>query len=270
MIRIGLCGMGRMGEELKKNLIASPTKYQFTGFFSSNNKIVDLEKLCELSQIIIDFSAPDILPSLLGHASKSDVKLVIGTTGFTQKHFDLLKKFSTSNAIFYSANMSIGASMIANISAQAAKILGKEFDIVITDFHHKHKKDAPSGTALMIADAIKKQTSGILPVSQELNSKIRGEHRNVENYLRSGAPAILEEQFVRDGEYTQEIGFSSIRAGGNCGRHEVIFASDNEMISFKHEAFSRVIFANGAIKAAEWMLNKTQGLYSMNDMFKNE
>lgn len=155
-INIAICGAsGRMGSALH-HLINNSEQYNFVGGYSSKNTLSELELLCKTSDIVIDFSSPDILDDLLRYAVQHKTKLVICTTGLLETQHELMKESSSIIPILYAANTSIGANIIADIANQMAQILDG-YDITITDIHHRHKKDAPSGTALMIQDAIGKK-----------------------------------------------------------------------------------------------------------------
>ena len=193
------------------------------------------------ADVIIDFSSPAALPGLLEYAVKRKIPAVIATTGLDDAHINLIHKAAQEIPVFFSANMSLGVSLVCELAKTAAKVLGDSFDIEIIEAHHNQKVDAPSGTALMIADAI----------SGEL------EKRPVYEYNRHDK---------REKRTKSEIGIHSVRGGTIVGEHEVIFAGYNEVIKICHSAASKELFAAGAVNAAMFIKNKTSGLYSMSDI----
>lgn len=236
MVRLGICGAeGRVGQLLIKKINDSSFNQQFllSRTFTRKNKATDIDEFCKNSEIVIDFSNPDVLPSLVKSALKFKTKLVIGTTGLQKENFNQLQEASKQIAILYSANMTFGANLIAILAKKASEFLDQGYDVAILDKHHKSKIDSPSGTAIMLAKTI--------ATTQHFKSK--------------------------------GIDFSSIRAGGIYGEHEVIFANNSEVITIKHQALNRDCFAEGALKAAKWLIHKEIGFYSMMDLldfFHNE
>lgn len=189
--------------------------------------------------VIIDFSSPLALGGLLEFATKNGVPAVLCSTGYSEDDLANIKKASEKIAIFRSANMSLGVNVLIRAVKQVTSALSG-FDIEIIEKHHNQKADAPSGTALMLANAVKE----ILP----------------ENYYVYGREGITGK---RD---KKEIGIHAIRGGNIVGEHDVIFAGENETLTFSHHASDRSVFANGAIKAAKYIANKKQGLFDMNDL----
>ena len=171
----------------------------------------------------------------------SKTRLVVGTTGLQAEHFEYLKELSKHVAVLYTTNTSLGANLVAMLSAKAAQIL-QGYDIEITEAHHKHKKDAPSGTALMIGQRISDALDVDFNKAAVFDRANKGERQ--------------------DGE----IGFSSIRAGGILGENEVLFADENELITIGSRALSRGTYADGALFVARWLSDKKPGLYSMQDV----
>ena len=225
MIKIGLCGAtGRMGSAVKQMIGSFAGLCRIEAEISAAKSMNELTDFCKASDVIIDFSSPDLLEDLLKYSEIYHSKLIIGTTGLTERHFALLHKASSQNAILYSANMSIGANLVAKLASLASKILNVDYDVEIIDTHHRLKKDSPSGTALMYKKYL----------SETLDDK--------------------------------KINISSIRGGGIIGEHDVIFAGKDEVVKIKHQALNRKIFAEGAIKAACWLHDKQNGLYSMLDV----
>ena len=198
----------------------------------------------EECDVIIDFSKPSNLNGLLEYSVNNNIALVIATTGFSEEEEHKIKEVSKFTRIFKSSNMSVGVNVLINLSKQATNTLGNITDIEIIEKHHNKKVDAPSGTAKMIANAINKE----LDDSMEFN------------YGRSGNDAKRKEK---------EIGIHAIRGGTIPGEHTVIFAGLDEIVEIKHTALSKKVFAQGAIKAAQYILNKENGLYDMNNLINN-
>ncbi len=198
-------------------------------------------EITEKADALIDFSNPALLSSLLAYGIKAKIPLVLCTTGYSENQVKELKKASAETAIFYSGNMSLGVNLLIELAKKAAKVLGSTFDIEIVEKHHNHKLDAPSGTALMIADGI---------------SSALGQNMHY----------VYDRHSQRKPREHSEIGIHSIRGGTIVGEHEVIFAGPQEVITLSHSAQSRDIFALGALHAAEFLKSKPNGLYSMSDM----
>lgn len=198
---------------------------------------------CKLrADVIIDFSSPANVNEMLEYAVKNKIGIVLCTTGFSPEDLMLIEKASGSIPILRSANMSMGINLILKLIAEASKVLyDAGFDIEIVERHHNKKVDAPSGTALALADA--------------MNNVLGNDYRY--KYDRSG------ERHERN---RKEIGISSVRGGTIVGEHEVIFAGTDEVIEIKHTAYSKAIFARGAIQAAKFLPGKAPGIYSMNEV----
>ena len=191
---------------------------------------------------IIDFSNPAALPSLLSFCRKTGSAVVLATTGYSDAQLAEIQDASKTIRIFRSANMSLGINVLLALVRQTAKVLGDTCDIEIVEKHHNRKLDAPSGTAIMIADA----AASALPQKAEY---------------------IYERHSVRKPRGPQEIGISSVRGGTIVGEHEVLFAGTDEVLEIKHTAYSREIFANGAVKAAQFLAGcREPGLYNMEDL----
>jgi 4-hydroxy-tetrahydrodipicolinate reductase len=191
---------------------------------------------------VIDFSSPSMLDGLLYLAVEKKIPLVLCTTGYSEKQLEAVEKASASVPIFRSGNMSLGVNLLSELVRRACAVLGADFDVEIVERHHRRKTDAPSGTALLLADA----ASDCLPYEPE--------------YIFARA----DRRAPRAG---REIGISSVRGGTIVGEHEVIFAGHDEVIELKHSAHSRNIFAAGALKAARFVASvKSPGLYSMTDV----
>lgn len=203
----------------------------------------DREKAFRKADAIIDFSHPDVTIKLLEEAAAENKAVVIGTTGFSHHQRELIKEISHKARIVMAPNMSIGVNLLLKLVSDAARVLGREYDIEIIEAHHRHKKDAPSGTAIRIAEVI----------AATLNMDLE----KVAVYERKG---IIGER------RPDEIGIQSIRAGDIVGDHTVIFGGPGERIELVHKASSRDTFAAGAVKAAIWLMGRPNGLYDMQDV----
>lgn len=193
------------------------------------------------ADILIDFSNPSLLPSLLAFGEKRKMPLVLCTTGYSKEQVAALTKVSEKIPVFYSRNMSLGVNLLIELAKKAAKVLGDSFDVEIIEKHHNHKIDAPSGTALMIADGI----------SSALNSEMH---------------YVYDRHSQRKPREKTEIGIHSVRGGTIVGEHDVIFAGPQEVLTISHSAQSKDIFANGSIHAAAFLVCKANGLYNMADL----
>ena len=193
---------------------------------------------------VIDFSHYTAVDGIIKFCERRIIPAVIATTGLTDEQNEAVKKLATKVAVFKSANMSVGISLLKKLVAEAADFLGEDFDIEIVEKHHNQKVDAPSGTALAIADAINKAEDGKFEYVFDRHSK-------------------------REKRSKKEIGISAIRGGNIVGDHDVLFAGNNEIIEINHRALSRNIFADGAVKAAEYIIGKAPGMYDM-DMLASE
>ena len=191
--------------------------------------------------VILDFSVSTALDSLLQFAVRVNKPLVICTTGYSDEQIAKIKEASNSIPVFFSYNMSLGISLLTDLAVKAAKILGDDFDIEIVEKHHNQKIDAPSGTAYKIAEAIN------FSVNEKYNYK----------YDRHSARAKRDKN---------EIGIHSVRGGNIVGEHEVIFAGKDEVLSISHSAYSKKIFACGAVNAVKFIADKKNGIYTMSDM----
>ena len=194
--------------------------------------------------VIIDFSNPKTLPALLSYIKKTHKPVVIATTGFSQEQICDINDSADTAPIFFSANMSLGVSLLKELAITAAKVLGDPFDIEIIEKHHNQKVDAPSGTALLLANAI----SASLP------------HDSKYVYDRHSSRVKRE---------NHEIGMHSVRGGTIVGEHDVIFAGQDEVITLSHTAYSKVIFAKGALSAAGFLASCDNGLYDMSNLVQS-
>ncbi len=192
---------------------------------------------------LIDFSNPSLLGDVLSYAAKYKVPAVIATTGLSDEDKKHILILSETVPVFVSANMSMGINLICELLKQIAPVLYKSFDIEIIEKHHNRKLDAPSGTAIMLADTIRES------VDEDFNY-------------------IYDRHAVRKKREKTDIGFSSIRGGTIVGEHDVLFAGDDEIITLSHTAMSRRIFANGALEAAKFIMGKQSGIYSMKELIK--
>ncbi|MCL2222132.1 MAG: 4-hydroxy-tetrahydrodipicolinate reductase [Oscillospiraceae bacterium] len=201
----------------------------------------NLREFHDAADVVIDFSHPSALDGLLAYCITKVMPLVLCTTGYTAQQLEAIEIASKKMPIFRSGNMSVGINLLSELIKRAAQTLGDDFDIEIVEKHHRRKVDAPSGTALMLSDAV---ASG-LAYEPEL---------------------VYERESVRKARSAGEIGISAVRGGTIVGIHEVIFAGQDEVIELRHTAASRDIFALGAMRAAKFMAGKTSGLYNMKDV----
>lgn len=201
-------------------------------------------ELPEKPDVIIDFSHPSALDDLLSYCKMKNVPLVIATTGYSEEETEKIKLAAQQIPVFFTFNMSLGINLLANLAKRAAEVLGTQFDVEIVEKHHNQKKDAPSGTALMLAEAI--------------NEVYKGEKKYV-----------YDRHNVRKARGKEEIGISSIRGGTIVGEHDIIFAGHDEVITLSHSAQSREVFAVGAVNAALFLTEKAAGMYDMSDLLKD-
>ncbi len=200
-----------------------------------------LTKVHEKFDVIIDFSSAQGLEGLLKFAEERHVPVLLAATGYTDGDLVRIQDSAKNIPIFKTGNLSLGVNLLQMLVEKAAKVLGDGFDVEIIERHHNQKKDAPSGTALMLAESVKKA----------------GEKENV--YGRHGMVGAREKS---------EIGIHAVRGGTIVGEHEVMFAGEDEIVTLSHSARSRKVFAAGALKAAAWLIGKPAGLYDMSDMLK--
>ena len=251
-INLAITGcMGRMGQQLIKSArknksfkIVSLTENRII-----NKKILGLKpelntiEAFKKAKIIIDFTVPKSTLEILKIAIKQKKKVVIGTTGFSKIEENLIKKFSRKIPILKAGNMSLGVNLLMFLTEIASKSLGKNFLSKVNEIHHKHKKDYPSGTALMLGRGI---ATG----------------KNKEFYSLIGKKYLNKKNFP----FGKKINFNSIRKGEVIGEHEVVFSSGKEIVTLNHESFDRALYSEGALTAAKWLSNKKAGLYSMRDL----
>ena len=243
--------MGRMGQQIVKSVLKDKN-FKLVSLTESkmikkriNGIKVDLntEHAFKKADLIIDFSIPKCTFQVLKIASKLKKRVVIGTTGFTKKEENLIKRFSKKIPILKAGNMSLGINLLMYLTEIASSSLGREFLSKVFEIHHKHKKDYPSGTALMLGKGIAK-----------------GKNKDFYNLI--GKKYLNKKTFP----YGNKINFNSLRKGEIIGEHEVKFSSGKEIITLNHEAFDRALYSEGALSAAKWLMKKRTGLYSMRDL----
>jgi len=251
-INLAISGcMGKMGQQL---IISSKKDKNFKLTTLTENKIVNkkisgikldinTEQAFRKADLIIDFTTPKCTLEILKIAFKLKKKIVIGTTGFTQKEENIIKKYSKKITILKAGNMSLGINLIVYLTEIASRSLNNNFLSKVFEVHHKHKKDHPSGTALMLGKGIAKG-------------------KNKDFYSLIGKKFLNKKNFP----YGNKINFNSLRKGEVIGEHEVKFSSGKEIITLNHEAFDRALYSEGALTAAKWLMNKKPGLYSMRDV----
>ena len=243
--------MGRMGQQLIKS---SKKDKNFQLKIITENKLIkkkvagikpslNSEKSFKNIDLIIDFTTPKCTFEILRIASKLKKRVIIGTTGFNQKEEKIIKKFSKKIPILKAGNMSLGVNLLMYLTEITSKSLNDNYLSKILEMHHKHKKDYPSGTALMLGNGI-----------------ANGKNKNIYNII---GKKYLNKKFF---PYGKKINFNSIRKGEIIGKHEVKFSNGKEIITLNHEAFDRALYSDGALIAAKWLTNKGPGLYSMRDL----
>ncbi len=251
-IKLAVTGcMGRMGQQIIKSA-KQDQNFKLVSLTENrkiNKKIygiqinLNTEKTFKNSNLIIDFTVPKCTLQVLKIAQKLKKRVIIGTTGFTEKEENLIIKFSKKIPILKAGNMSLGINLLMYLTEIASSSLGRNFLSKINEVHHKHKKDYPSGTALMLGKGI-----------------AIGKNKNFYNMI--GKKYLNKKTFP----YKNKINFNSIRKGEIIGEHEVKFSSGKEIITLNHEAFDRALYSEGALSAAKWLMTKKSGLYSMRDL----
>ena len=236
MAQFGIIGhKGRMGQALAAAI--AEAGHQVAGGVDAGD---DVAQLADRSDVLIDFSAPSALENNLHAAIGAGVPLVIGTTGLTGAHHTAIDNAARAVAILQTGNTSLGVTLLAHLVHEAASKLGADWDIEIVEMHHRMKVDAPSGTAKLLGEAA-----------------AEGRGIDLASHSESG----------RDGHTGARadgaIGFAALRGGTVAGDHSVIFAGSEERITLSHLAENRMIFANGAVKAAEWLIGREPGRYTM-------
>ena len=237
---------GKMGQEVAKHAKNAEGIDVLCGYDIKDNGdnffpvYTNLDDIKELPDVVIDFSIPEASLNLLKWASKHKIPAVIATTGFTPEQMEELKSYTKSIPVFQSYNMSYSVNVMKKIAAELAKLFCDD-DIEIVETHHRRKVDAPSGTAIMLANAINEAADN--KYEFEYNRHARRESRP-----------------------KNEIGIHSIRGGTEAGSHSVIFFGEDESFEIKHTSNSRGVFAEGALKAAKFIISQDNGLYTMKDM----
>ena len=251
-INLSITGcLGRMGQQLIK---ASKKNKRFNLHSLTENRLLskkidgikpqlNIKDAFKNTDIIIDFTVPKCTLEVLRIASKLKKRVVIGTTGFTKKEENLIKSYSKKIPILKAGNMSLGINLLIYLTEITSKVLEDKYLTKIFEVHHKHKKDYPSGTALMLGKGI-------------------AVGKNKDFYKLIGKKYLNKKSFP----YGKKINFNSIRKGEIIGEHEVLFSSKKEIIKLNHEAFDRALYSEGALTAASWLINKRPGLYSMRDL----
>ena len=251
-IKLAITGcMGRMGKQIIKSA-KSNNNFEISAVTESklfNKKIhgigmsINNEKTFKNTDVIIDFTIPKCTLEILKIAAKMKKRVVIGTTGFTKKEENIIKKYSKKIPILKAGNMSLGINLLMYLTEITSATLGSNYLSKIFEVHHRHKKDHPSGTALMLGKGI-----------------AVGKNKNF--YKIIGKKYLNKKSFP----YGNKINFNSIRKGEIIGEHEVKFSSGKEIITLNHEAFDRALYSEGALTAAKWLKNKKPGLYSMRNL----
>jgi 4-hydroxy-tetrahydrodipicolinate reductase len=251
-INLAISGcLGRMGQQLIKSaksnknfkLVTLTENKPITKKIAGISLDLNTEAAFKEADIIVDFTIPKCTLDILKIASKLKKRVVIGTTGFSQKEEDLIKKYSKKIPILKAGNMSLGVNLLMYLTEIASKSLNEEYLSKIFEVHHKHKKDYPSGTALMLGKGI-------------------ADGKNKNFYSLIGRKFLNKSFFP----YGKKINFNSIRKGEVIGEHEITFSSGKEIIRLNHEAFDRALYSDGALTAAKWLMNKKPGFYSMRDL----
>ncbi|SCY96721.1 4-hydroxy-tetrahydrodipicolinate reductase [Alkaliphilus peptidifermentans] len=247
MIKVTLNGSnGKMGRVLSKVIHESNEFELVTGIsrsISSLNTYSSFDELSEASDVIIDFSHPTQLLPMLNYCKKHHVPVVIATTGYSDEELRIIHEAGAYIPVFYSPNMSLGVNLLLELVSKATVVLEDQFDIEIIERHHNKKIDAPSGTALLIANTI---------------------NRLLENQ-KSLVYSRQDKKVARD---PSEIGIMCLRGGTIVGEHEVVYIGNDEIIEIKHTALSKEIFAYGALRAAKFIIKQNPGYYGMKDMLK--
>ena len=251
-INLAITGcMGRMGQQLIKSSKSDKTfkLVALTENRAINKKISGItpdlnnENTFKKANIIIDFTIPKCTLEVLKIASKLKKRVVIGTTGFSKKEENLIKKYSRKIPILKAGNMSLGINLLMYLTEIASRSLSNNYLSKVFEIHHRHKKDFPSGTSLMLGKGI---AAG----------------KNKDLYKLFGKKFLNKKTFP----YSKKINFNSIRKGETVGNHKVLFSNGKETITLDHEAFDRALYSEGAFTAAKWLINKKPGLYSMRNV----
>ncbi len=248
MIKIILSGCnGKMGQVISR-LVANDNTVKIVCGFDINTiqqndypVVDDFSKFDGKADVVIDFSHPASMDKIVEYCKSTGTSLVMATTGLASEQIDVLQNLSKYVAVFKTANLSLGVNLVVELVKKAAQILEGDFDMEILEKHHNQKVDAPSGTALMIADAMSE-------------------------VLKDKPEYVYDRHCVRKKRSKNEIGIHAIRGGTIVGEHDVVFAGNDEIIEIKHTAMSKEVFAVGAIRAAKFVAGKGAGMYSMQNM----
>ena len=249
-MKIILCGAcGRMGKNVAElasergvSIVAGVDVSACPAAFPVYPNISEIK---ETADAVVDFSSPSALESVLSYCEEKCIPVVLASTGYSENDLARIRSASKNIAIFKTGNLSVGINLLQFLVKKAAAILGDSFDAEIIERHHHFKKDAPSGTALMLAESI--------------DEGFGGGKENV--YGRHGLIGARE---------SKEIGIHAVRGGTIVGEHEVMFAGEDEIITLSHSARSRKVFAAGALKAAAWLTQRSAGLYDMSDLLRDQ
>ena len=240
MVRIGIIGSaGRMGRAIAEALESSEKAQLACGADAGD----DVAALARTSDVLVDFSSPAALAGNLDAAAGAGIGIVVGTTGLGDAHEALIDAAAERIAVLQAANMSLGVNLLAHLAREAAARLGDDWDVEIVEMHHRMKRDAPSGTALLLGAAVAQGRGVSLDAVSE---------RGRDGVAEPRAPGT--------------IGFASLRGGSVAGDHQLVFATEGERIELGHRAESRAVFAHGAVKAAVWLAGKPAGRYAMSDV----
>lgn len=249
MTDIILCGAnGKMGKVIR-DIVAKRDDCRIAAGIDLNTEsdsfpiYSSFDEIKEDADVIIDFSNPALLNDLLDFAVIKSMPVVIATTGYDESQKKQIEEASRKTSVFFTYNMSLGINLLANLAKKAVQVLGDGFDIEIIEKHHNQKIDAPSGTALMLADAI----------CEELNMPMKYEY---------------DRHSKREKRTKNEIGMHAVRGGTIVGEHEIMFAGRDEIITLSHSARSKEVFAVGAVNAALFLKDKPAGIYSMKEMIE--
>lgn len=248
MTKILICGSsGKMGKAVYDAILRTDGAEALCGVdaFSKNElnltEYRSFEDVKDIPDVVVDFSHPQNLDAIYDFCVKNAVPAVICTTGFNEEQIEKIHKLSQAVPVFYSGNMSLGVNLLIELSKKAATVFGSDFDIEIIEKHHNQKIDAPSGTALMIADAL---------------SSVMSEEPQY----------VYDRHAYRAKRKSNEIGIHAVRGGTIVGEHSVIFAGNDEVLTITHQAQTKALFATGAVSAAKFISSKPSGLYCMSDM----
>ena len=248
MINVLISGIGgKMGRNIYAIVENDPETQVVCGVdvretkdFGTTPVYTDFANVTETPDVVIDFSAPAALPSLLSFAKRKKCAVVLATTGYSQEDLAAIAQAQEEIAVFKTANFSVGINLLVKLVKQAAEFLGESYDVEIVEKHHNQKVDAPSGTALMLADSVNEAFD------------------NQKEYLNGRSGKV--------GKRGKEIGIHAVRGGTIVGDHDVYFCGEDEVITFSHRADSKKVFATGAVRAAKFVAGKAPGLYDMKDV----